>query len=178
MCARSVRGFAIFIFLLAMAGFADALTVAVAPAQDTDYAPSSEARGSPIAYVVTGCMDALFDSGHVATDTPPVQVSRSAWGRNAYALTGASEGLVDYVIALYVEWAPSAFHKEVLLPTSIVYRLVQVSDGTVQGEGTVAGVPDSEDASAHEARTAIQVGRLAAVPCVELLAALAKGGKQ
>jgi hypothetical protein len=172
-----LRKLSLFALLAALATGASALTIGIAPAEGKAYAPAPEGIGSPISSLVSGGLAVLFDGGHVATDAGPVRVDRSEWGAPWYGLVEARENLVDYVIALYVAWMDSTFHKNVLLAGSIDYRLVRVRDGKVLVEGSLDGPPDSEDASAHEARTASQAGASAADLCLKKLSALAMGGE-
>jgi len=175
---RRQLSFGLLLLLFGSGSPALALTIGVAPAEGPSYAPPPDGSGAPIGYLVSGCMDAIFDSGHIATDAPVTLIRREAWGENDYSLTSAREGLVDYVVALYVAWTPSTFHKDVLLPLSVEYRLVRVSNGEVIVEGKVDGIVDSEDASQHERRSASIEGALAAAPCIKMIDALAMGGKR
>lgn len=174
---EALRKLTILTLLAGLASGAYGLTVCVAPAQEKAFGPVPDGAGAPVGYLVDGCMTALFDAGHVATDESPALVARGDWGDRDYGLAGAREGLVDYVIALFVEWAPSSIHKDAILPVSVDYRLVRVRDGRVLAEGSVPGNADSEDASAHAARTASQAGASACAACIVKLTALAMGGE-
>ena len=164
--------------LLAFAAFsASALTVGIAPAEGKAYAPSPEGLGSPINGLVSGCMNVIFAAGYVVTEASPERTAHSEWGSPDYGIAAAREGFVDYLIALYVEWANSSFHKNALLAVSVDYRLVRVRDGKVLAEGRVPGPADSEDTSSHEMRTASQAGASAADTCMKTLSTLAMGGE-
>jgi hypothetical protein len=177
MANMSLRRLSILVLLASMALSAPALTVGLAPAEGKEYAPPPEGQGSPMGYLVSGCMSALFEAGHIATDAVVSRVARESWGASEYGLPEAREGRVDYMIALYVAWASSAFHNLSSLPASIDYRLVRVLDGKVVAEGSMPGPSDSENASAHEARTASLAGASAVGPCLRMLTALATGGE-
>jgi hypothetical protein len=180
MRGKTPKRLALPVLLLSLAGAAAALTVSVAPSEGLAYAPPPDGSGSPLGFLTSGCLSQLFDAGFVVTDAAPTRLPRSAWdasGASDPVLPEARAGLVDYVIALYAEWKPSAFHKDVLLPARIEYRLLRVSDGSVLAEGEVEGAVDSEDASAHFESTVSQAGVQAARPCVKLLATLAQGGE-
>jgi hypothetical protein len=177
MANTMIQKLALLAVLASLACAASALTVSVAPAEGTAYAPPPDGSGSPLGFLVSGCMNMLFDSGCVVTDSEAFRGPRSAWGEFGPALRGAREGYVDYVIALYVDWSPSSFRKDTLLPAAIAYSLVRVADGKVLIEGDMAGSPDSEDASAHFEQVATQAGAEAALPCVKLLKTLAMGGE-
>jgi hypothetical protein len=177
MIDTTLRRLPLLTLLAALAASASALTVSIAPAEGKAYAPLPEGIGSPMASLVSGGLGALFEAGQIATDAGPVRVARSEWGAAWYALAEARENLVDYVIALYVNWATSTYHRTALLAGSIDYRLVRVLDGKVLSEGTILGPPDSEDASAHEAGTAYRAGASAADVCLKTLTALAMGGE-
>jgi hypothetical protein len=172
-----VRRLSILAVYASLAAGAYAFTVGVVPAEGKAFAPAPEGTGSPMGYLVSGCMSGLFDAGQVATDSSPVRTSRADWGLSDDNLPAAREGMVDFVIALYVEWTPSVIHKNSMLPASVDYRLVRVSDGKVIGRGSVPGTADSEDASSHEARTASLAGASVAVACAKSLSALSMGGE-
>jgi hypothetical protein len=164
--------------LLALAAVsASALTVSVAPTEGPAYAPPPDGRGSSLAVLVSGCMGILFDAGYIVTDASAMRTEPNSWGTAQYGLTDAKEGLVDYVIAIYVTWVTSTFDKKVLLPASVEYRLVRVKDAELISEGSVDGLPDSLDAAAHEWRTASLVGAKVAEPCLKALSAIGKGGE-
>lgn len=177
MAVKKLRRLSILVLFVSLAARASALTVGVAPAEGKAYAPPPDGQGSPIGYLVTGCMSILFEAGYIATDAPVSRTDRASWGTADYGLVGAKAGLVDYIIALYAAWVPSSFYNKKSLPATVDYRLVRVADGKVMAEGSVDGPPDSEDAASHEARTASQAGASAAAPCVRLLSTLAKGGE-
>ncbi len=178
MAERVVRRLALLALLAASAISASALTVGIAPAEGKAYAPPPEGPGSPLGYLVSGCLSALFDAGFIATDAAASRIPREAWGPSDYALAEAKDGLVDYIIALYVDWAASSFHKGTSLPVSVEYRLVRVRDGEVIAEGSIRGLPDSEDSSSHEARTASQAGGSVVGDCSKTLSTLAMGGEK
>jgi hypothetical protein len=166
------------IVLSLAAASAGALTIGVAPAEDSAYGPPPEGPGSPVGYLVSGCMNAVFDAGHIATDSPVVLVPIEAWGKGDYGLVTAKEGLVDCVIALYASWTPSSLHKDALLLESVAYRLVRVQDGELLAEGRVDGTPDSEDASTHPQRSASRAGGEIGQRCLEKIKAIYMGGKR
>jgi hypothetical protein len=177
MAENMLRKTALLATLASLAWASAALTVSVAPAEGKADAPPAGVSGSPLGYLVSGCLGVLFDAGFVVTDDAPFQGTRSAWAGIDFATAGAKEGQIDFVVALYVDWTVSGFHKDVLLPTAIAYKLVRVSDGKVIIEGDMAGSPDSEEASAHFAQTASQAGAKTALPCVKSLRTLAMGGE-
>jgi hypothetical protein len=177
MMEKMVRKLALMAVLASMASGALALTVSVVPSEETAYAPPPAGSGSPLGFLVSGCMNRLFDSGYIVTDAEAFREPRSSWLASGAALTGAREGFVDYIVALYVDWSASAFRKDTLLPAGIGYSLIRVSDGKILLKGDIAGSPDSEEASAHFERTASQAGAEAALPCVKILETLAMGGE-
>lgn len=187
MMEKTVRKLALMAVLASLAGGALALTVSVVPSEETAYAPPPAGSGSPLGFLVSGCMNRLFDSGYIVTDAEAFREPRSSWlalgavdsgaALAGIALMGAREGFVDYIVALYVDWSASAFRKDTLLPAGIGYSLIRVSDGKILLKGDIAGSPDSEEASAHFERTASQAGAEAALPCVKILETLAMGGE-
>ncbi len=175
--ALPVRKLSILALMASLAFSASALTIGIAPAEGKLHAPPTDGASSPIGFIVAGCMNSLFESGFIATDAAVSRTSRDSWGFADYGLAEARDGSVDYMIALFVEWDASSFHKGALMPTSVNYRLVRVVDGKVLTEGLVHGPTDSVDASSHESRTAAQAGTSAAEPCIRMLSTLAKGGE-
>lgn len=178
MAARPLPRLSILIALAATAISASALTVGIAPAEGAGFAPPPEGAGSSMAGVVTGGLNALFDAGYVATDAQVARLERSSWGSMGLDLRSAREGLLDFVIELYVDWMPSSFHKDALIPVTIEYRLVRVADAKVVAEGSVPGPVDSESSSSHEESTAERAGASAVAPCVEILSNPALGGNK
>jgi hypothetical protein len=175
-CAIS-KPVAALALLAAFTAGASALTVSVTPFGGPAFAPKPDAPGAPAGYVATGCMSAIFDAGHIATESVPAFVARESWEKAPLGLAEARAGKVDYLIDIYVEWVDSAFVKGADLPSRIDYRLVRVRDGEVLGNGSVPGIADSEDAARHEARSAALAGARAAEPCLQLLETLVMGGE-
>jgi hypothetical protein len=172
-----VRKLALVALLAVSAAGAFAFTVSVSPAEGESYVPPPDGSGSPLGFFVSGCMDALFESDCVVTDSAPERLSRSSWEGKNPSLAEAKEGLVDYVILVYVEWKTSTYHTSVLLPASIAYRILRVSDSAVLAAGELEGVPDSEEASRTFMKSASRAGRSAALPFINLLSTLVKGGE-
>jgi hypothetical protein len=177
MATIPLRKLAFFALFLSLALQAAALTVSVAPAEGKDYAPPPDGTGSPLEFLVSGCMGTFFDSGWIVTDSAAYRGSREAWSPKDYAMAEAKDGMVDFIIALYVAWAPSAFHKGILLPASVAYSIVRVADGKTVVEGEVKGSSDSEDAAAHFDEVASRVGAQVAQACAKPLKTLAVGGE-
>lgn len=176
MANHAARKLALLVLLAAIALPAAALTVSVAPAEGKEYAPPPDGAGSPLRFLMSGCMDALFDAGWIVTDSAASRVPRSDWGRGAEALAEAREGRVDYMIAIYVDWSPSSFHKGVLLPSAVAYGIVRVKDGKTIIEGEVKGSPDTEETSTHFAEAASRVGAQLAQACAKSLRSFSTGG--
>jgi hypothetical protein len=177
MAEKPVRKLSILALLASLALSASAFTVGIAPAEGATYAPPPLGRGSPMGYLVSGCLDTLFEAGYIATDRAVSWTPHDSWGLADYGLAEAKDGSVNYVIAVFVEWASSSFRKNMLLPASVDFRLMRVLDGKVLAEGTVHGPSDSEITASHESRTAAQAGASAVEPCVKMLSTLAKGGE-
>jgi hypothetical protein len=177
MATIPLRKIAFFALFISIAFQAAALTVSVAPAEEADYAPPPDGRGSPIRFLVSGCMDVFFDAGWIVTDSEAFRGPRSSWVPADRALAGASEGLVDFVVAIYVDWAASTFHKGALLPGAVSYSIVRVADRKTIIEGEVKGSLDSEETSSHFAEAASMVGARVAQACARSLRTLAMGGE-
>ena len=175
--ALPVRKLSILALMALLAFSASALTIGIAPAEGKLYAPPPDGTGSPIGFLITGCMNSLFEAGYIATDAVVSRTPRGSWGSADYSLAEARDGSVDYMIAFFVEWVASSFHKDAMMPASVDYRLVRVVDGKVLAEGLVPGPTDSADASSHESRTASQVGNSTAESCLKMLSTLAMGGE-
>jgi hypothetical protein len=172
-----VRKLALVALLAASAAGAFAFTVSISPAEGEAYVPPPDGSGSPLGFFVSGCMDALFESGCVVTNSAPERLSRSSWEGKKPSLDEAKEGFVDYVILVYVEWKASAYRPSVLLPASITYRILGASDGAVLAAGELEGIPDSEETSRNFEKSVSQAGRSAALPFISLLSTLIKGGE-
>ena len=149
------------------------MTIGLAPAEDPSYGLAG--RSTPMAFVVSGCMDRLFEAGFIASDSSVSPATRAEWEAGSSDLAALREGLVDFVIRVYVEWKESSYKEEALLPSRIGYRLVRVADGKVVAEGFAEGPPDSEDAASHLEKEAAMAGAASVASCVELLTTLAKG---
>jgi hypothetical protein len=172
-----VRKLALVALLAASAAGVFAFTVSVSPAEGEAYAPPPDGSGSPLGFFVSGCLDALFESGCIVTDSSPERLSRSAWEGKTLSLAEEKEGLVDYVILVYVEWNASIYHKDALLPASIVYRILRVSDGAILSSGELEGIPDSEETSRNFEKSASRAGRSTVAPFITMLSTLIKGGE-
>lgn len=172
--ARALR-VAALVALLSSRAAAGAMTVGLAPAEDPSHA--LDGRATPIAFVVSGCLDRLFEAGLIASDSSVAESTRAEWESYAGDLAAMREGLLEFAIRIYVEWKESSFKKEALLPSRIGYRLVRVADGKIMAEGSVDGPPDSEDAASHLEKEAAMAGAASVASCVELLTTLAKGDR-
>ncbi len=152
-----------------------AATIGLSPAED----PSFGERGmsTPMAYLVSGCMDGLFDAGFIASDSSISGSTREEWEKAPIEVTGLRDAFVDFDIRLYVEWKESSFKEEALLPSRIGYRIVRVADGTLVAEGSLDGPPDSEDAAMHLEAEAAKAGAAGIASCIEQLRTLAKGDR-
>lgn len=129
---------AILALLVASGGYAK--TVAVAPCED----PALPAPGLTAA-LVEGAMDCLFDSGFVATDSSPAALDLAAWRKSEPRLAEAREGRVDYLLEIFVAYAPSAARAKAFLPSALEFVLVRVSDGKKIFSGESALPPDGPE---------------------------------
>lgn len=87
--------------------------------------------------IMSGCLDAFFDSGIIATDSRPVAVSRDAWLDTGLGMELAREGLLEYLVAIYVEYRPDDDLGGRLMPVALLYRIMRVDDEALLGEGSV-----------------------------------------
>jgi len=95
MAKMMLRKLALLAFLSSLACSAAALTVSIVPSEGKGYAPPPDGSGSPLRFLVSGCLDRLFDAGYVVTDANADRVSRSDWGLGGVAagiLLGLHEG--------------------------------------------------------------------------------------
>lgn len=97
---------------------------------------SDEGTGEISEGLLSGCEDAFFDQGLIATDSRPVALDRSAWNDPALGIASAREGLVEYLVSIYIEYG-SAQPGGRLLPVALLYRVIRVEDASVLGEGSV-----------------------------------------
>lgn len=86
--------------------------------------------------MMSGCEDACFDRGIIATDSRPVVLDRDAWLDPSLGLAPAREGLVEYLVSIYIEYAAVQTGGR-LLPVALQYRVIRVEDGSVLGDGSV-----------------------------------------
>lgn len=175
MSAKLLRTALSWALVLCISFSASAMTVGISPAED----PSFSERGwsTPMPFLVTGCMNRLFDAGFIVSDASVEASTRSQWEAKLPDLKALRDAFVDFDVRLYVEWKESSFVKGVLLPWRIGYRLVRIADAKVMLEGSVECPPDSEDAALHHEREAAKAGAACIASCVELLTTLAKGDR-
>lgn len=177
---ESTRNLVAFLLFAALAATpfsaASALTVGVAPAQDATFSADADAL-TPIGSLVSGCLGTLFDKGFVATDARSVSISIQQWEIPSFGISGASEGRIDYIVALYATWKPSRFKKDTWLTASVKYRLVRVSDGTTLTSGSLDGPIDSEAIAQEAEKNAVSIGAAVASACVSVLGFASLGGK-
>jgi len=116
-----------------------ALPAAGAVAQTVEFlcvVSSDEGTGEISEALMSGCEDAFFDLGIIATDSRPVALDRDAWLDPALGIAAAREGLVEYLVSIYVEYGAVQAGSR-LLPLAIEYRVIRVEDASVLGEGSV-----------------------------------------
>jgi hypothetical protein len=154
---------------------ASAVTIGISPAEDPSFGESG--RSTPMPFLVSGCMNRLFDAGFIVSDAAVMPATRSQWETISVDTTALHDAFVDFDIRLYVEWKESSFKAGILLPSRIGYRLLRIADGKTILEGYVEGPPDSEDAALHHEEEAAKAGAAGIASCVEALTTLAKGDR-
>lgn len=122
-------------------------------------APASEALAS-------GALDALFDAGQIAVGSPTLRVSREAWAAPEFALAGAREGWVDFLVLLFVSYREGPPGRAAAIPGTLSWRLVRVADGALLGSGSIAGPPDAPDLLDRLAARSKALGAAAASSCL------------
>jgi len=172
--SRARSSAAALLFLSASLGL-NAVTVGLSPAEEGSFGELG--RETPMRFLVSGCLDRLFDAGFIATDSSVRPSSLAEWGKAEIDESALRDAFVDFDIRLYVEWKESSYKLEALLPSRIAFRLVRVSDGSIVSEGSVDGPPDSEDAAMHHEAEAAKAGAAGIASCIELLRTLAKGDR-
>jgi hypothetical protein len=177
MLIGSSRASLALLLTLGLGAAASALTVGIAPAEDSSFASGRDGKNSPMSALVSGCMDQLFESGYIVTDAPVSRPSPEEWGPEDYGLAQAKEGLVDCVIAVFVEWENSSYHASSLLPKAVEYRLLRVKDGKLLGEGKMDGPQDTEKSSVDQDSTASKAGKALMSICIGKISSLSKGGE-
>jgi hypothetical protein len=172
------RNLIALLILLALAGAgAAAQTVSVAPAEDPALSAEGKESPSPMASLVSGCLESLFEAGMIATDARCVPLTRGAWESPSFGLAEAGEGFVDYVVALYASWKPSAYKPGAWLATKVEYRLVRVADGSAIATGSLEGPGDSERSASEAERSAERIGASIGRACAASLGSRSVGGK-
>jgi len=97
---------------------------------------SDEGTGEISEALMSGCEDAFFDMGIIATDSRPVVLDRKAWLDPSLGLAPAREGLVEYLISIFIEYGPAQAGGR-LMPVALQYRVIRVEDASVLGDGSV-----------------------------------------
>ena len=97
---------------------------------------SDEGTGDISEGLLSGCEDAFFDLGIIATDSRPLVLDRDAWMDPALGIAPAREGLVEYLVSIYIEYGPIQAGGR-LLPVAIQYRVIRVDDASVLGDGSI-----------------------------------------
>lgn len=112
------------VLALGLAAAAHAKTVAVLPSEDPGL-PAPELTQA----LVEGAMDGLFDSGLVATGARTAALDFPSWQGKEPDLAEAREGRIDYLLELFVAYAPAASQDKALLPSRLEYVLLRARDG-------------------------------------------------
>ena len=116
--------------------------------------------------LASGALDALFDAGQIAVGSPTLRAPRETWADPAFALSGAREGWVDFLVLMFVSYRGGAPGQTMAIPGSLSWRLVRVADGALLGSGSIAGPPDAPDLLARLAARSKALGAAAASSCL------------
>lgn len=87
--------------------------------------------------IMSGCLDEFFDGGLIATDSRPVVVGREEWLDAPLDMGLARDGLLQFLVAIYIEYRPADDLGGRLMPVAILYRILRVDDAALLAEGNV-----------------------------------------
>jgi hypothetical protein len=151
----------------AAAPLASAFTIGIAPAEEAGSVLPDLVASNPLGSLVSGCMDGLFNGGHIVTDALPLLVTHEEWVKPNFGFAQAKEGGMDYLIAVFAAWKRSSFRKGILLPSRIEYRFYNVEDGKLLAAGSIDGPPDGAAVADQPDRSAAKMGGLVATAFME-----------
>lgn len=86
--------------------------------------------------ILSGCLDYLFQSGIIATNERPRELSPEAFADTSLGAKTAAEGYVDFLLSFLVTYGPSTTTTGRPVPLTIVWRVLRVSDNRVLGSGS------------------------------------------
>lgn len=102
--------------------------------------------------ILSGCLDFLFQSGIIATNDRPRDLGQADFEDNRYGMSSATEGYVDYLLSFLVSYGPSTAMAGRSIPLAMVWRVLRVSDNSVQAGGTLSpGLDIAMDQKKYEA---------------------------
>ncbi len=129
-----------FLLLIIPVSSIMAQTIEVVATEDARL--SSEKTLGLSEFIVSGCLDSLFDSGFIGTNKR-AQAGTLAGFEATMPQSDSRESFIDYQLLVYLVYA----NGEVLLPPNAVFKLVRVADLVILGEGTLASLPAASQAS-------------------------------
>ncbi len=92
--------------------------------------------------IISGCLDFLFQSGVIATNDRPAELSPEAFADPGRGMESAASGLVDFIFSFRVSYGPSTSLVGRSVPLAMDWRVLRVSDRRVLGEGSLAPALD------------------------------------
>ncbi len=115
---------------------------------------SSEKTVALSEFIVSGCLDALFDSGYIGTNKRPLAGTKADF--DAFSPGWESvEGFIDYHLVLFLEYSAA----ELLLPPNIIFKLVSVDGGRIMGEGNLKHVVPASKGEADTQSACEEMGK-------------------
>lgn len=95
--------------------------------------------GATVESLAVAAADAFFEAGIIVTGTRPVKAAEASWTSLLPAFGVAREGLVDYILVLFLAWRPVAQVSAGSSPIRATrWRLWASVDGTLLAEGILA----------------------------------------
>jgi hypothetical protein len=154
-----MRGLFVLLFAVFCAA-APAQVVSLRLFEYPDPVPLAEMPLPLGADVQSGFMDYLFDSGFIATSERSARCESGAFRPfEGQDLEDARNGLVDYVVDAMVSFRPSAFRKELWIPVSVSWRVLDVAKSATVGEGSLGGIADDGDITKEAPGSSATLGR-------------------
>jgi len=140
--------------------FVAAQTIEVSAVEDEMLSGENTAALSE--FIVSGCLDSLFESGYIGTNKRPIAGTRQSYDAMLPDLE-TMESFIDLQLLIFMEYDAG----EVLLPPDVFFKLIKVDGGSVLGSGELKrimpvsfGAVDIQNACAEMGRRLVSASLL------------------
>jgi hypothetical protein len=152
-----------FLLVAALPGASQTVEVLCAVSSESGTAELSEG-------VISACLASFFDNGIIATNGRPVALEKEAWRDPGLGIGQAREGLVDYIVSIYIVYVVSDLAGGKPLPASLSFRVLRVKDAALLDEGSIE-VPPASAVTAKKPETLVRaLGASLAKACLPIIA--------